>query len=139
MQKTTYEDNKYSMQDTGYLYVGTKYTLGELLDEDEMMFKFRLVVERYILPEADAEDTLETLLYYLKPESFVVKIFKQLKTKIKVNLIVEKRNLFGKISRQYETRQLTVDQLTAMSPEEKQKKGVVVQELRMSKLALMTF
>ena len=139
MQKTTYEDNKYSMQDTGYLYVGTKYTLGEILDEDEMMFKFRLIVERYILPEADAEDTLETLLYYLKPESFMVKIFKQLKAKIKVNLIEEKKNLFGKTSKRYETRQLTIEQLVAMTPEEKQEKGVVVQELRMSKLALMAF
>ena len=45
MQKTVYEDNKYSMQDTTTLYVGTKYTLGEIIEEENISFKFRLIVE----------------------------------------------------------------------------------------------
>ena len=57
MEKKIYEDYKYSMQDTARLYVGAKYTFRELLDEDEISFKFRLIMERYILPEADREDT----------------------------------------------------------------------------------
>lgn len=139
MHKTIYEDNKYSMQDTSFLYVGAKYTLGEILDEEELMFKFRLIVERYVLPEADAQDTLETHLYYLKADSFLVKIYRQIKAKVKVNIIEEKRNLFGVRKKQYVTRFIPVEQLVAMPLEEKQKKGIVVQELRMSKLALMGF
>ena len=53
MEKKTYEDYKYSMQDTSRLYVGAKYTFREPLDEDEITFKFRMIMERYILPEAD--------------------------------------------------------------------------------------
>lgn len=139
MHKTIYEDNKYNMQDTSYLYVGAKYTLSEILDEEEIMFKFRLIVERYILPEADLQDTLETHLYYLKEDSFLVKIYKQLKAKVKVNIIEEKKSLFGGRKKQYVTKFLTVKELAAMTPEEKEKKGIVVQELRMSKLALMGF
>lgn len=139
MHKTIYEDNKYSMQDTSFLYVGAKYTLGEILDEEEMMFKFRLIVERYVLPEADVEDTLETHLYYLKADSFLVRIYRQIKAKVKVNIIEEKRNLFGGRKKQYVTKFMPVEQLVAMPLEEKQKKGIVVQELRMSKLALMGF
>ena len=90
MEKKTYEDYKYSMQDTSRLYVGAKYTFRELLDEDEITFKFRMIMERYILPEADLEDTLETHLYYLAPESFLVKIYKQMKARVKVNVIEEK-------------------------------------------------
>ena len=55
MQKTIYEDYKYSMQDVGRVYVGCKYTLGELLEAEEVSFKFRLVVQRHILPEGDRE------------------------------------------------------------------------------------
>lgn len=139
MQKTVYEDNKYSMQDTTTLYVGTKYTMGELLEEEDISFKFRLIVERYILPEADPGDTLETHLYYLKPESFVVKIYKQIKAKVKVNIIEEKKSITGRQNRRYVTKILTVEQLAAMTPERKEAQGVVVQELSMSKLALMTF
>ena len=73
-----YEDGKYVMQDVGTLYVGTKYLFGEILENEEIPFKFRLLCERYLLPEADREDSLETHLYYLDSKSFLVKIFKQL-------------------------------------------------------------
>lgn len=139
MQKSIYEDNKYSMQDTSKLYVGAKYTLKEILDQEEIMFKFRLIVERYILPEASLEDTLETHLYYLSPKSFVVKIYKQLRAKVKVNVLEEKHSLLGGSKKQYVTKFLTVEELARMSVEEKMEKGVVVQELSMSKLALMAF
>lgn len=138
MKKTVYEDYKYSMQDTGRVYVGSKYTLDEILESEDMPFKFRLIVERYILPEADLQDTLETHLYYLETKSFIVKIYKQLKAKVKVNVIEEKRGIFGS-KKQYVTKLVTVEELTAMSREEKENKGLVVQELIMSKLALMAF
>ena len=32
MYRTVYEDYKYSMQDTGRIYVGCRYTFGELLE-----------------------------------------------------------------------------------------------------------
>jgi len=139
MHKTVYEENKYSMQDTGNLYVGSKYTLEELINEDEIPFKFRLVVERYILPEADLQDTLESHLYYLDAKSFLVKIYGQLKAKVKINIIEEKKTFLKGSKKQYVTKFVTVEELTAMSVAEKEAKGIVVQELRMSKLALMAF
>ncbi len=139
MQKTVYEDYKYSMQDVSNLYIGAKYTLNELLEEEDISFKFRLVVERYILPDADREDTLETHLYYLDAGSFAVKIYKRLKARVRVNVIGEKKGLSGRRKREYVTRVWTVEQLTRISPEEKERQGVVVQELILSKLALMGF
>lgn len=139
MQKTIYEDQKYCMQDVGNVYVGTKYTIDEILENEEIPFKLRLVTERYILPEADREDTLETHLYYLDEKSFLVKIYKQIKAKVKVNLIETKRTMTGKEKASYVTKTMTVEQLAAMSPEEKEKVGVVIQEISVSKFALMAF
>lgn len=136
MQKTVYEDFKYSMQDVSRVYVGCKYSFEELLDDEDLLFKFRLIVERYILPEADPEDTLETHLYYLTPESFVVKLYRRIKARVKVSVIEEKRNLFGKVQKQYVTKQLTVDELVSIPPAEKERQGMVIQELGVSKLAL---
>ena len=136
MQKTVYEDYKYSMQDTSRIYIGCKYTFGELMDDEEVSFKLRLILKQYILPEADLEDSLETHFYYLKQESFLVKIYKQLKTKVKVNVIEEKKSLFGGNKKVYVTRQFTVDQLVAMSPAEKERMGMVIQEFSISKLAM---
>lgn len=139
MEKTVYEDYKYAMQDISNLYIGTRYTLEEILEEENILFKFRLIVERYILPEADREDTLETHLYYLDPKSFVVKIYTQLKAKVKINILEEKKTRSGGTEKRYVTKVLPIARLTAMTPEEKEAKGVVVQELGMSKLALMAF
>lgn len=139
MDKTFYEDYKYSMQDVSRIYVGCKYTFGEILEEEEIPFKFRLIIERYILPEADKEDTLETHLYYLSPESFLVKIYRQMKARIRVNLIGEKKSFPGLGSggkKQYMTKMLTIEELVSLPPEEKEKQGYVIQELSVSKLAL---
>ncbi|MBO7338812.1 MAG: hypothetical protein J6Z33_04785 [Lachnospiraceae bacterium] len=134
-----YEDGKYAIQDVGTLYVGCKFTFEELLECEEVPFKFRLVCERYLLPEGDLEDTLETHLYYLDPKSFEVKILKQLKAKIKVNLLAVKENLFGYASNEYITKNLGVDELCSLKPEEKEELGMVIQEIAVSKFALMAF
>jgi hypothetical protein len=134
-----YEDGKYAIQDVGTIYVGCKFTFEELLECEEVPFKFRLVCERYLLPEADLEDTLETHLYYLDPKSFEVKILKQLKAKIKVNLLAVKENLFGYASNEYITKNLGVDELCSLKPEEKEELGMVIQEIAVSKFALMAF
>lgn len=136
MQKTYYEDYKYSMQDVNRVYVGSKYTFEELLEEEDLLFKFRLIVERYILPEADPQDTLESHLYYLSQDSFMVKLYRRLKARVKVNVIEEKKSLFGKPRKQYVTKMLSVEELAAISPAEKERSGMVVQELSVSKLAL---
>ena len=139
MNKTVYEDYKYCMQDVSNLYIGSKFTMEELLEDEDISFKFRLIVERYIMPESDPEDTLETHLYYLGEKSFVVKIYRQLKGRVKVNVIQERRGLSGRAVREYTTKILPVEELVKMSVAEKEQAGMVVQELILSKLALMGF
>ena len=134
MEKTVYEDYKYSIQDVSRIYIGSKYTFGELLEEENILFKLRLVIRQHILPEADLEDTLESHLYYLKPESFLVRIYRQMKAKVKVNVIEETK----KGRKRYVTKQLTVEELAKVPFEEKERQGYVIQELSVSKLALTT-
>ena len=139
MQKTVYEDYQYAMQDLSNLYIGAKYTMDEILEEENISFKFRMVTERYILPESDREDTLETHLYYLDPKSFIVKIYKQLKAKVKVSVIEEKKSADGSVRKSYCTRVMTPEELSAVPVAEKEQKGMVIQELSINKLALMMF
>ena len=139
MNNTIYEDYKYTMQDTSSLYIGAKYTFAEMLDNDELNFKFRLVLNKYILPEADPEDSLETHLYYLDKKSFLVKIYDQLKARIKVNVIEEKKSILGSAKKEYVTKTMKINELVEMSVKEKEAKGLVIQELRVSKLALLSF
>lgn len=136
--KYQYVDGKYCMQDVGTLYIGVKYSFAELLEEDSIPFKFRLVAQRYLLPEADMEDTLETHLYYLENAGFLLKIYDQLHAKVKVNVIEEKKH-GNNTRKEYVTKTLSVRQLSGISKEEKEKLGMVIQELAVSKLALLGF
>lgn len=136
MQKTIYRDYKYAMQDTSRIYVGCKYTFSELAEDEEVPFKFRLVVQKYIVPNVDGEDTLETFLYYMSDRDFSVKLLKQMKARIKVNLIEEKKKLFGGTKKEYVTKQLSVEELVAMPRSRKEAVGLVIQEISVSKLAL---
>ncbi len=136
MQKTVYEDYKYCMQDTSRVYVGCKYTFGELLETDSVPFKLQLIMQKYILSEADLADTLETHFYYLQQSSFLVKIYTQLKARVKVSIPEEKKSLLGGVKRRYVTKVFTVEQLVKLTPEEKEAAGMMIQEFSVSKLAM---
>jgi len=60
MAKQYYEDYKYVMMDTAFLYLGAKYSYGEIFENDEVPFKFRTIVERYIVPEIGVESLFFT-------------------------------------------------------------------------------
>ena len=53
-----------------------------------------------------------------------------------MNVIEEKKNLLGGKKRVYVTKQLTIEQLAAIPPAEKEKAGMVIQEFSLSKLAM---
>ena len=139
MYKQQYEDYKYVMQDTYQMYLGTKYSIQEVIDNEEVPFKFRLIVERYVYQDMDPETTLESQLYYLTSKDLAFRIYRQIKMKVKVNVIGEKKSLTGKRKKVYTTQILSIDQLVKLTPAEKEEKGMVIQELMCSKLALMTF
>lgn len=140
-QKQSYEDYKYVMVDTGNVYLGAKYTYGELLQNEDVPFKIRTIVERYILPQADAETTLESEFYYMAQDSLTYRTYRQLKVKIKCSRLVEKKKLFsrGKKNRCYVTELIGLEAFTAMPPAQKQAQGIMVQEIVVNKLAMMVF
>lgn len=139
MLKQQYEDYKYVMQDTYQLYLGAKYSFEEIVDNEEIPFKFRLIVERYIYQDIDPKTTLESHFYYLDGRGLLFKTYKQIKLKVKINIIEEKKSLTGKSKKMYTTRIMPIDQFVKMTPAEKEEKGVVIQEIMCSKLALMAF
>ena len=96
MTKQVYEDYKYVMQDTGYLYLGSKYSYGELMEQESVPFKFMTVLERYIIPDMGMDTTIESHLYYMKAADFTCRTRLQLKAKVKIDRLTIKKNLFGR-------------------------------------------
>lgn len=132
-------DFKYFMQDTGSLYLGARYSYAEILEDEMVTFKYKSIIEHYVLKDTAPDTTLESQLYYMTPEQFSYKTYMQLKARVKVSMLTEKKRLFGKAGVSYENRTLKLDELVGMNLAQKKKRGIVIQELILSKLALLSF
>lgn len=141
LQKQSYEDYKYVMADTGNVYLGAKYAYGELLQNEDVPFKIRAIVERYILPQSDPETTLESEFYHMTSDSFVYRTYRQLKIRVKCSRLVEKKSFFSREKKKkvYETQTMKLEDFVRMSTVQKQAQGILVQEIIVNKLAMMTF
>ena len=136
MKIQKYEDYKYVMADTSFVYLGAKYTYGELIENEDVPFKLRTILERYIMPETDGNTTLEEHFPRMT-QDLAFKTYRQLKVKLKINRPVEKKSLLGKVTRRYITETIPVEAYVKLGPEEKV--GIVIQEVVFGKLTLMTF
>lgn len=127
------------MQDTGSLYFGARYNYQEIMQDVNANFKFKSVIEHYIAKDTDMSTTLESHLYYMTPEQFSYRTYEQLKAKVKISVLEEKKSLFGKTKTGYRTKVVHLNELAGWNLARKKKMGLVIQELIISKLALMTF
>lgn len=132
-------DYKYFMQDTGSIYLGARLSYREILQDEMINFKYKSIIEHYILKDTDPETTLESQLYYMTREQFSYRTYEQLKAKVKISILEEKKSFLGKIKTGYQTRLLKLSEFADMNLAQKKAKGVVVQELALSKLGLMSF
>lgn len=137
--ETENRDYKYFMQDTGSIYLGAKLSYAEILQDEMVNFKYKSIVEHYIFKDTDPETTLESHLYYMTKEQFSYRTYEQLKARVKVSVLAEKKTLFGKVRTGYETKFLKLSEFADMNLAQKKAKGVVIQELALSKLGLMSF
>lgn len=132
-------DYKYFMQDTGSVYLGAKLSYAEILQDEMVNFKYKSIVEHYIFKDTDPETTLESHFYYMTREEFSYRTYEQLKARVKVSILEEKRTLFGKKRTGYVTKVMSISDFADISLARKKAQGVVIQELILSKLGLMAF
>ena len=136
-----YQDNdyKYYMQDIGSLYFGARYSYEELMAHEMVPFKFKSIIEHYIAKDTQLDTTLESQFYYMTDDLFSYRTYTQLKAKVKISLLVEKKPLLGTKKTVYQTQVLSLDEFVRMNLAQKKKYGVIIQEIIISKLALMSF
>ena len=132
-------DFKYVMQDTGKVYLGARYTFGELLEAEMVPFKLKAIISHYVFKEAEKDTSLESQFYYLEQGTFLYQVFDQLKIKVKVNVLEEKKNIFGKKRSIYVEKRLSLKELTDMNLARKKMSGMIIREIIVSKLAMMGF
>lgn len=140
-EKTGYEDFKYILQTRDSYCIGSGMSYGECMTDIDVPFKFRAIIEHYILKDDIAVDTtLESHLYYLDGDSFAARTYTELRAKAKVWIQTDKRVLFTNKTRKINSeRILSIRELTGIDPSEKERMGMKIGELILPKLSLMGF
>lgn len=127
------DDFKYTMQDVSRYYFGARLSYAEIIGEEMAPFKFKTILERYILRDIDRDTTLESHLYHMEEDSFEYRVYKQLKARVRVSQLRE-----GSTDR-YKEKLYTMNELCSISAPDKEMMGLIVRELVISKLALFAF
>ena len=131
-------DFKYVIQDISTVYLGARYTYDELIEADDMPFKIKTLVNRYIKPELSGENlSIESHFYYMLGEGFSYQTFLQLKTKVKFSVLQEKKGFGGKIKKTYAAQTMKLQDFVKIPTNKKEEEGIMIQEISFSKLALM--
>lgn len=133
------KDYKYTMADYSNIYLGAKFSYREVIEHPDVGFKIKAIIERYFLKDLDADTTLESHFYYMRPEEFAAKTYLQLKVKVKFNILEEKKGLFGKKQTVYTTKILPIHKFMEMNLAQKKAGGVVIQEIVFPKMTLLSF
>ena len=116
---SSYEPYKYVMSDIGNIYLGARYTYEELLNNDDVNFKLKAIINHYILKVSDASNSLESEFYHMRPDSNIYSVYEQLKVKIKVLVIEDCKGRTKKRSSGYTEKVMSLKELADMDIETK--------------------
>ena len=129
------DDFKYYMQDIERYYFGARYSYNEILANEMAPFKFKTVISKYIKDYVDLDTTIESHFYYMSEETYDYRVFKQLRTRVRVS---QYKNP-DKREKGFKEKVYTVNELVNLSKEEKENCGMIIREIIISKLALFGF
>lgn len=132
-------DYKYVIDSLSVIQIGARLSYEELLDNRDLSRKYRSIIRQDLLQGMDPATTLESHLYYMQPDDSACRVYHKLKSKIRVYYPREKKHLFGPASLEYEEHVLTPEELASISPEQKEKMGIIIAELQLSKVGLMSY
>ena len=129
------DDFKYYMQDIERNYFGARFNYNELLNNELIPFKFKTIISKYLKDDVDLSTTLESHLYFMTDETYDYRIYKQLKTRVRVSQYKNQRDS----SKGFKEKIYNIQELVRIAPQDKEAQGIIIRELIISKLALFAF
>lgn len=133
------EDFKYVIQDINSMYFGKELKYSEMLDREDVPFKFKAVIHEYVQKDTDIDNSMARHLVQISNNEFTFKVFEQLKMSVRICYKVEKKSFTGKIKEKWEHKVCSLKQFCDMYREDVKNGNVQIEDISISKLALMAF
>lgn len=129
------DDFKYYMQDIERYYFGARYNYNELISNEIVPFKFKTVITKYFKDNIDFSTTLESHIYHLSKDTYDYKVYKQLRTRIRTSVYKDP----DRKEKGFKEKVYKIEEIVKINPEEKERLGMLVREIIISKLGLWGF
>ncbi len=124
-------DYKHVYQDMTNLYIGGKLSYAEILDIDEVPFKFKCILSQYITKEVASDTTIENHIFYMKPEDMSYMIYKKMKVKFRLYI-------FDHDKQSYVSKDLRIDEIVGDSYLYANKNTIFVEEMHVYKINMLS-
>ena len=142
------DDFKYVLQDVSSLYLGRELTYAEMLEREDIPFKFKAIINGYIQKDVGLDKTITEHLLSITEEQFSYRIYEQLKLSVKVCSVkrsakssvkrdVKRRGGFGGGKNKWVHKSHTIQQFCEKCRKAAAAGEVQIEEISISKLALM--
>lgn len=130
---------KYIMQDLYRLYFGVKFTYREILENEEAYYRFKVLCRQYMIKQVDKDTTLESHLYHMAPDSPEADIYRQIGARVKLSVPTVRKGILGREQVIFKEEIWKIDDLVAITPQEKERRMIVLSELQIPKVKLREF
>lgn len=131
------QDFKYVIQDTNCVYFGKELTYAEMMDKDDVPFKFKAVISAHIARDTDLNRKMTDHILQISEAEFSYRIFEQLKLTVRVCYKIQKKSFNGKVKEKWIHKACSLRQFCSGYRSQVDDGDMVIEDFSISKLALM--
>lgn len=124
-------DYKHVVQDPTNAYIGGKLTYGEMMDIDEIPFKFKTILSHYILKEVAADTTVENHIFFMTKQDESYMVYNRIKAKFGLYVFDEKKKSY--VRKEYKIEEIVDNEYLHQHMD-----TIFVEELHIYKLNLLS-
>ncbi|MCI8314021.1 MAG: hypothetical protein HFH74_03015 [Lachnospiraceae bacterium] len=130
-------DFKYVIQDTNCVYFGRELTYAEMMDKEDVPFKFKAVISAHIAREIDLNKKMTEHILEISESAFSYRIFEQLRLTVRVYYKVSAKGFGGKIKEKWVHKACSIGQFCKEYRDKTMQSEVMIEDFSISKLALL--
>lgn len=131
-------DFKYVIQDTGNIYFGKELSYAEMMDREDVPFKFQAIIGSYFSKDIELSDRIVDHLMKITKDEFSYRIYDQLKLQVRFFYKEEKMGLFGQKKVRWVHKTCKMQEFLQKYKEMVEIGEAIIEDISISKLGLMT-
>lgn len=131
------DDFKYVIQDTNCVYFGRELTYAEMMEREDVPFKFKAIISAYVSKDTDLKRKMTEHILDMSHDEFSYRIFEQLKMTVRVCYKVQKKGFGGRTKEKWVHKAYTLKKFCEECRDRVRDQSMMLEDISVSKLAMM--